>query len=74
MRQMIKTSPFPRYERQGLMEMSNDGQYFVMNPAIVVGLTDEERQALRATAIKQLANHFEQPEVEIEDIVFQSIG
>jgi hypothetical protein len=32
-RQMLKISPFPRFERQGLLEVSEDDRYFVVNKA-----------------------------------------
>ncbi len=28
-RNMLKSSPFPRFERQGLLDVSEDGKYFV---------------------------------------------
>src|SRR5579863_2659864 len=34
-RQMLKISPFPRFDRQGLLDMSEDGYYFVVNSALL---------------------------------------
>jgi hypothetical protein len=39
--QMLKTSPFPRFERQGLLELSEDDRSFVVNPALLEALTQE---------------------------------
>ena len=58
-RQMIKTSPFPRFERQGLLDISEDGQYFVVNPALMEALTEEVKERLRKLATKRLEKHFE---------------
>ena len=57
-RQMLKTSPFPRFERQGLLDISEDGQYFVVNPALVEALTEEVKSKLKNIAIERLRNHF----------------
>ena len=56
-RQMIKTSPFPRFERQGLLDLSDDGKYFVVNPALVEALTDEVKTGLREIAKVRLEKH-----------------
>lgn len=47
MRQMLKTSPFPRFERQGLLDLSEDDRYFVVNPALLEALIPEVRERLR---------------------------
>ena len=52
MRQMLKTSPFPRFERQGLLDISEDNQYFILNPALLAALTPVSKLALRAIAIQ----------------------
>jgi hypothetical protein len=51
MSQMLKTSPFPRFERQGLLELSEDDRYFVVNPALLEALTPTVREKLRRIAI-----------------------
>jgi hypothetical protein len=35
LRQMLKTSPFPCFERQELLDMSEDERYFIVNPALL---------------------------------------
>ncbi len=57
-RQMIKTSPFPRFERQGLLDLGEDGKYFVVNPALVKALTSEVKEILRQLALERLEEHF----------------
>ncbi len=57
-RQMIKTSPFPRFERQGLLDLSEDGQYLVVNPALAKALTREARESLKEIAVERLKEHF----------------
>jgi len=73
MRQMLKTSPFPRFERQGLLELSEDDRYFVVNPALLEGLTPVIRERLRRMAIGRLVEHFGEEEV-VEGMVSRSIG
>jgi hypothetical protein len=58
MRQMLKTSPYPRFERQGLLDISEDNQYFMLNPALLAALTPFAKLALRAIAIQRIAEHF----------------
>ena len=57
-RQMLKTSPFPRFERQGLLDLSEEGKYFVVNPVLVESLTYEMKQKLRSLAQERLREHF----------------
>lgn len=73
-KQMIKTSPFPRFERQGLLDLSEDGQCFIINPAIIAALTPADRQELRAIAIRRLAEHFEDSEKNIQMLIKKTIG
>jgi hypothetical protein len=58
MRQVLKTSPFPRFERQGLLDMSEDERYFAINPALLEALTPTVREVLRKKAVERLAGHF----------------
>src|SRR6266566_2993969 len=74
MRQMLKTSPFPRFERQGLLELSEDDRYFVVNPALLEGLTPVVRERLRRMAIVRLVEHFGEEEGIIEEMVKRAIG
>jgi hypothetical protein len=69
MRQMLKTSPFPRFERQGLLDMSEDERYFVVNPALLEALTPSVRQSLRKKAVERLAEHFGEDERIVEVMV-----
>ncbi len=74
MRQMLKTSPFPRFERQGLLDINEDNQYFIINPALFAALTPSTKQLLRAIAIQRIAEHFGEDVSMIETIVIKAIG
>ena len=73
-RQMLKTSPFPRFERQGLLDISDDNQYFILNPALLAALTPASKLALRTIAIQRIAEHFGEETPEVEDMVKKSFG
>ena len=73
-RQMLKTSPFPRFERQGLLELSEDDRYFVVNPALLEALTPAVRESLRRKAVVRLVEHFGEEEEVIEGMMERSIG
>jgi hypothetical protein len=72
--QMLKTSPFPRFERQGLLELSEDDRSFVVNPALLEALTPAVRESLRRKAIARLMEHFGNGEEVIEGVVERAIG
>ena len=74
MRQMLKTSPFPRFERQGLLDISEDNQYFILNPALLAALTPVSKLALRAIAIQRIAEHFGEEVLEVEEMVKKAFG
>ena len=74
LRQMLKTSPFPRFERQGLLDLSEDERYFVVNPAMLEALTLTVTESLRRKAIGRLAEHFWEEEGRIEAMVARGIG
>ncbi len=74
MRQMLKTSPFPRFERQGLLDISEDNQYFILNPALLAALTPVSKLALRAIAIQRIAEHFGEETLEVEEMVKKAFG
>ncbi len=74
MRKVLKTSPFPRFERQGLLDMSEDERYFVVNPALLEALTPMVREGLRRKAIERMAEHFGEDERIIEAMVTGAIG
>jgi len=71
---MLKTSPFPRFERQGLLDLSEDDHYFVVNPALLEALTPAVRESLRRKAVERLAEHFGEEEGIIEAMVVRGIG
>ena len=71
--QMLKTSPFPRFERQGLLELSEDDRYFVVNPALLEALTLAVKESLRRKAVARLVEHFGEEGV-IEGMVVRAIG
>ena len=68
--QVLKTSPFPRFERQGLLDLSEDDRYFVVNPALLEAL----RESLRRKAIGRLVEHFGEDEEIIEEMVARAVG
>ncbi|MHB8598000.1 MAG: phospholipase D-like domain-containing protein [Ktedonobacteraceae bacterium] len=72
-RQMLKTSPFPRFERQGLLDISDDGKYFIINPALLVSLTPTVKEHLRKKAIERMRQHFVEDEKIIEAMIVQAI-
>lgn len=74
LRYTLKSSPFPRFERRGLLSMSDDEQYFVINPALLTALTPSVKQSLRSLAIRRIAEHFGEDELLIEELVLKSIG
>jgi len=74
LRQMLKTSPFPRFERQGLLDLSEDDRYFVVNPALLEALTPAVRESLRRKAVVRLVEHFGEEEEVIEGMMERSIG
>ncbi|HKV58229.1 MAG TPA: phospholipase D-like domain-containing protein [Ktedonobacteraceae bacterium] len=72
--QMLKTSPFPRFERQGLLDMSEDGKYFIINLALLEALTPSLTQQLRSLAMKRIAQHFGDDDTLIEAMIVKAIG
>lgn len=72
-RYMLKTSPFPRFERQGLLDISEDGKYFIVNPALIVSLTPPIKEYLRKKAIERISQHFGEDEKIIEAMIKQTI-
>ncbi len=74
MRQMLKISPFPRFEREGLLDLSDDGRYFIVNPALLEALTTTAIERLRKRAIQRIAEHFGEDENMIEAMVTKAIG
>ena len=74
MRQMLKTSPFPRFERQGLLDISDDNQHFILNPALLAALTPASKQMLRTIAIQRIAEHFGEAISDVEAMVTQAMG
>ena len=71
---MLKTSPYPRFERQGLLELSEDDRSFVVNPALLEALTPAVRESLRRMTIARLVEHFGEGEDVVEGMVGRSIG
>ncbi len=61
-RQVLKTSPFLRFERQGLLDMSEDERYFVVNLALLEALTPTVKEGLRKKAVESVAGHFGEDE------------
>ncbi|WP_376794343.1 phospholipase D-like domain-containing protein [Thermogemmatispora sp.] len=72
--EIIRIDPFPRFERRGLLEMSSDGDYYSVNPALMKALTPEVRVQLRELAIQRLAQHYGEDRATIERLVTEAIG
>jgi hypothetical protein len=71
---LVKTRPFPRFERAGLLELSEDEMYFLINPTVLKVLTLDVKDMLRKFAISRMAAHFEEDETRIEERVMLAIG
>ncbi|GER82780.1 hypothetical protein KTAU_14170 [Thermogemmatispora aurantia] len=72
--EIIRIDPFPRFERRGLLEASPEGDYYIVNPALMRALTPEVRARLRDLAIQRLAQHFGEDRATIERLVEEAIG
>ncbi len=73
-RQMLKDSPVPRFERKGLLDVSEDNKYLMINPALLAGITPQLKQGLRELAIRRIAEHYEEDVIQIAMIIAASIG
>jgi hypothetical protein len=71
---LVKTRPFPRFERAGLLELSEDEMYFLINPTVSEVLTPDVKDMLRKLAISRMAVHFGEDEAKIEERVVLAIG
>ncbi|MEO6891220.1 MAG: hypothetical protein ABI324_19720 [Ktedonobacteraceae bacterium] len=60
-------------ERQGLLDISEDSQSFIVNAALLAALSPANKQALRELAIRRLAAHFGEDEAAIEGMVVKAI-
>ena len=74
MRQTLKVSPFPRFEREGLLDLSEDERYFVVNPALLEALTPQVKERLRKRAVERLAEHFGEDVRIVEAMVEGAVG
>ncbi len=74
MRQTLIVSPLPRFERQGLLDLSEDNRNFIVNPALLPTMTPPVKHELRSIAILRIAEHFGDDEVTIEEMVTKAIG
>lgn len=74
MRQMLKINPVPRFERKGLLDISEDDKYLMINPALLAGITSSLKQYLRELAIQRIAEHYGEDMAQIAMIVAASIG
>ncbi|MGB8346562.1 MAG: phospholipase D family protein [Ktedonobacteraceae bacterium] len=73
-RQMLRTGPVPRFERKGLLEVSEDNTYLMINPALLAGITHSLKQDLRELAIRRIAEHYGEDVSQIATIIAESIG
>ncbi len=71
---LVKTRPFPRFERVGLLDLSEDEMYFLINPMVLEVLMPDVKNMLRKFAISRMAVHFEEDETKIEERVIVAIG
>lgn len=69
MRQMLKNSPLPRFERKGLLDLSADNQYFIVNPALFTAITPSLNYELYSLAIRRIAEHFDDDANVIESLI-----
>ncbi len=74
LKRIIKTNPFPRFERRGLLDLSEDVAYLIINPALLAKLTPSLKSKLRSEAIDKLATHFSEDRQMIEEMVIKAIG
>jgi HKD family nuclease len=74
MGKIIMIDPFPRFERRGLLDVSEDKKYFIINPALLEALTPSNMEELRSIAIRQLAKYFREDATTIEAMVTLAIG
>lgn len=70
----IKLNPFPRFERKGLLDLSEDNRYFIVNFALLAALLPEHKEELRSIAIRRLAEHYEEDSLSMEALVTAAIG
>ncbi|HET9999416.1 MAG TPA: phospholipase D family protein [Ktedonobacteraceae bacterium] len=73
MSRIVKIDPFPRFERRGLLDLSEDGKYFIVNPALLTVLTPQYRAELRSLAIGRLAEHYEESLATIDALITVAI-
>jgi hypothetical protein len=71
---LVKTRPFPRFERVGLLDLSEDEMYFLINPIVLGVLIPDVKDMLRKFAISRMVVHFEEDETKIEERVIVAIG
>ncbi|MGH2495489.1 MAG: phospholipase D-like domain-containing protein [Ktedonobacteraceae bacterium] len=74
MSRIIKIDPFPRFERRGLLDLSEDDRYFIVNPALLTALLPQDKDELRSIAIARLAEHYEESIVAIDALITVAIG
>jgi HKD family nuclease len=74
MKTVIKEGPFLRFERQGLLDLDESGTYFIVNSALLPGLTPAVKASLRTLAIERMAEHYAEPTANIESMVSRTIG
>lgn len=72
--QMILIDPFPRFEKSGLLDVSEDKGSFVVNAALLERLTSADRDELRSIAIDRMTHHFEEDREKLEAFVRDTIG
>lgn len=70
----ILIDPFTRFQRRGLMDLSEDIGYLSVSPALLAALTLSDRAELRSIAIRRLAEHYSQDVATIEMLVTAAIG
>jgi HKD family nuclease len=73
MSQIIKIDPFPRFERRGLLDLSEDKGHFIVNAALLAALLPQYKDDLRSIAIGRLAEHYEEDTLTIDAIVTLAI-
>lgn len=70
---LIKINPFPRFERRGLLGISDDENYFIVNTALLAAITPSLKLKLRSDAIDKLAIHYGETRQKIEEMVTEAL-
>ena len=74
LKRIIEINPFPRFERRGLLDLSEDTEFFIINPALFTIMTPSLKLSLRSDAIDKLTLHYAEDRQSIETMLTEAIG